>query len=143
MFDLVPTAGLLAAATPGQVNPIIQFAPLVLIFVVFYFMLIRPQQQRLKTHKEMIAALRRGDVVVTGGGFIGKIVRVNEQGDEVTVELAENVRVKVLKSTISEVRAKTEPVKGESGKTESGKGESGKGESGKAEPPVANDVGTE
>jgi preprotein translocase subunit YajC len=82
-------------------------APLVLIFVVFYFLLIRPQQQRLKQHREMIGNLRRGDVVVTGGGFIGKITRVSD--DEATVEIAENVRVKVLKATITEVRAKTEP----------------------------------
>jgi preprotein translocase subunit YajC len=98
-------AGLLAAA--GGQSFILQLAPLILIFVVFYFLLIRPQQQRLKTHKEMIGNLRRGDVVVTGGGMIGKITRVAD--DEATLELAENVRVKVLKSTISEVRAKTEP----------------------------------
>jgi preprotein translocase subunit YajC len=99
-------AGLLAAAGGGQ-SFMLQLLPLVLIFVVFYFLLIRPQQQRMKAHKELIANLRRGDVVVTGGGLIGKITRVAD--DEATVELAENVRVRVLKGTISEVRAKTEP----------------------------------
>jgi preprotein translocase subunit YajC len=99
--------GLLAAAGGGGQAMVLQLLPLVLIFVVFYFLLIRPQQQRLKAHKDMVGNLRRGDVVVTGGGMIGKITRVAD--DEATVELAENVRVRVLKSTISEVRAKTEP----------------------------------
>lgn len=98
-------AAILAAA--GPLGPIGTFLPLILIFVVFYFLLIRPQQQRLKAHKEMVENLRRGDVVVTGGGIIGKITRVH--GDEATLEIGENVRVKVLKATISEVRAKTEP----------------------------------
>jgi preprotein translocase subunit YajC len=112
-FALAP--GLLAAAAAPAAGPsmLIQLAPFVLIFVVFYFMLIRPQQQRIKAHRDMIANLRRGDVVVTGGGLIGKIVRVAETGDEATVELADNLRVKVLKSTITEVRAKTEPAKAE------------------------------
>ncbi len=105
MLMLTASAGVLAAAAGP--NLFVQLAPLVLIFVVFYFLLIRPQQQRLKAHREMVTNLRRGDVVVTGGGLIGKITRV--AGDEATVELAENVRVKVLKATISEVRAKTEP----------------------------------
>ncbi len=120
MFLLNAPAGLIAAAAAPAAGPsmLIQFAPLVLIFVVFYFMLIRPQQQRLKAHRAMIANLRRGDVVVTGGGLIGKIVRVAETGDEATVELAENLRVKVLKSTITEVRAKTEPAKAEKNEPE-------------------------
>lgn len=110
-----PFGPLLAAAAAPAAGPgmLIQLAPFILIFVVFYFMLIRPQQQRIKAHREMIAGLRRGDVVVTGGGLIGKIVRVAETGDEATVELADNLRVKVLKSTITEVRAKTEPAKAE------------------------------
>ena len=107
MFDTTAQAGLIAAAAGGSGNLVMQFAPLILIFVVFYFLLIRPQQQRLKSHKEMVENLRRGDVVVTGGGIIGKITRV--QDNEATLEVAENVRIKVLKNTISEVRAKTEP----------------------------------
>jgi preprotein translocase subunit YajC len=116
MILLDAQAGLLAAAaaTPAAgPNMLVQIVPFVLIFVVFYFMLIRPQQQRLKTHRDMLANLRRGDVVVTGGGLIGKIVRISDTGDEVTVELADNLRVKALKSTITEVRAKTEPAKAE------------------------------
>lgn len=105
----------LAAASPGGASAfLIQIAPFILIFVVFYFLLIRPQQQRVKKHREMVENLRRGDEVVTAGGMIGKVTRIAE--GEVTVELAENVRVKVIKHTISEVRARTEPSKGSKAK---------------------------
>jgi len=89
-------------------NALVQFLPLVLIFVVFYFLLIRPQQQKQKTHRAMLDALRRGDRVVTGGGLLGTVSRVvNDQ--EVEVDLAPNVRVKVLRSTISQVLSKPDP----------------------------------
>ncbi|HXV22845.1 MAG TPA: preprotein translocase subunit YajC [Alphaproteobacteria bacterium] len=85
--------------------------PLVLIFVVFWFLLIRPQQKKMKQHREMIAAIRRGDRVLTAGGIIGAVTKV--LGDsELQVEIAEGVRVKVARSTISEVLAKTEPARG-------------------------------
>jgi len=87
---------------------LIQFLPLVLIFVVFYFLLIRPQQRKAKDHKTMLDALRRGDRVVTGGGIIGTVVRVDNP-EEVTVDIAEGVRVRVLRSTISSVLAKPDP----------------------------------
>ena len=87
-----------------------QFIPLILIFVIFYFLLIRPQQKRIKEHKSMVDALTRGDNVVTAGGFIGKIVRVLED-DKAEVEIADNVTVKVVKSTITQVLSKTEPKK--------------------------------
>ena len=90
-------------------GPIGTVVPFVLVFVIMYFLLWRPQQQRAKDHRETIANIRRGDTVVTGGGFIGKVAKVDET--EVTVELAEGVRVKVVRGTISEVRAKGEPVK--------------------------------
>jgi preprotein translocase subunit YajC len=86
---------------------IMQIAPLILIFVVFYFLLIRPQQQARKRHMEMVAALKKNDIVVTSGGMIGKVKSVAE--DEVRVELAPNVDVRVLRHTIAEVRSKTEP----------------------------------
>ncbi|MES1202061.1 MAG: preprotein translocase subunit YajC [Pseudomonadota bacterium] len=86
---------------------IVQVAPLALIFIVFYFLMIRPQQRRMKAHQEMITALKRGDVIVTSGGLIGKVKSV--QDDEVRVELAPNVEVRVVRSTISEVRSKTDP----------------------------------
>jgi len=87
---------------------LIQFLPLVLIFVVFYFLLIRPQQRKAKDHKTMLDALRRGDRVVTGGGIIGTVARVDNP-EEVTVDIAEGVRVRVLRSTISSVLAKPDP----------------------------------
>jgi preprotein translocase subunit YajC len=87
---------------------LVQFLPLVLIFVVFYFLLIRPQQRKAKDHKTMLDALRRGDRVVTGGGIIGTVARV-ENPEEVTVDIADGVRVRVLRSTISSVLAKPDP----------------------------------
>jgi preprotein translocase subunit YajC len=86
----------------------LQFLPLVLIFVVFYFMLIRPQQKKAKDHRATLDALRRGDRVVTGGGIVGTIVRVDSP-EEVTVDIAEGVRVRIVRSTISSVLAKPDP----------------------------------
>jgi preprotein translocase subunit YajC len=91
-------------------NALIQFLPLILIFVVFYFLLIRPQQRKAKDQKAMLGALRRGDRVVTGGGIIGTVARVdNPEAEEVVVDIAENVRVRVLRSTITTVLAKPDP----------------------------------
>src|SRR5690242_19186798 len=92
-----------AASAGGTMAMIVQFAPLLFIFVIFYFLLIRPQQQKLKQHRATIDAVRKGDTVVTGGGLIGKVTKVDEH--ELEVELAANVRVKVVKATISDVRA--------------------------------------
>ncbi|KMK67211.1 preprotein translocase subunit YajC [Puniceibacterium sp. IMCC21224] len=89
-------------------SAIAQFVPLILIFGIMYFLLIRPQQKKLKEHTAMVKALRRGDQVVTQGGLIGKVVKVKEN-NEVEVELAENVKVRVVQSTISQVLSKTEP----------------------------------
>ena len=90
-------------------NALIQFLPLVLIFVVFYFLLIRPQQQKQKQQRSMLDALRRGDRVVTGGGIVGTVNKVTPGSDEIEVDIAQNVRVRVLRSTISTVLAKTDP----------------------------------
>ena len=79
--------------------------PLILLFGIFYFLLIRPQQQRIKTHQAMVEAVRRGDTVVTAGGLIGKVAKVKDDG-ELMVEIADNVQVRVLKSTLTEVRSK-------------------------------------
>ena len=87
---------------------IMQILPIVLIFVVFYFLLIRPQQRKVKQHREMVAALRRGDRVVTAGGIIGSVAKVVND-NEVLVEIAEGVRVRVVRSQISEVLSKTAP----------------------------------
>jgi len=109
MFISTAYAQAAAGAPGGGMESLMSLAPLVLIFVVFYFLLIRPQQKKLKEHKAMLEALRRGDKVVTGGGIVGTIVKVAD--DEATVEIAENVRVRVLRSTITTVLAKTEPAK--------------------------------
>ncbi|WP_412554544.1 preprotein translocase subunit YajC [Shimia sp. MIT1388] len=89
-----------------------QFLPLILIFVIMYFLLIRPQQKKMKEHQAMVAAVRRGDQVVTQGGLIGKVTKVKDDA-EIEVELAENVKVRVVKSTIAQVTSKTEPAKAE------------------------------
>ena len=87
----------------GLLGPAAQFLPLVLIFAVFYFLLIRPQQTRQKELKTSLSALRRGDRVVTGGGILGTVQRVKEGSDEIEVEIAPNVRVSVLRETITTV----------------------------------------
>ena len=98
------------AAAPPAGFEIMSFLPLILIFIVFYFLLIRPQQKRVKEQKAMLSALRRGDRVVTGGGIIGTISKVVSD-EEVIVEVAEGVRLRVLRATIASVLAKTEPGK--------------------------------
>jgi len=86
---------------------LLNILPLVLLFGIFYFLIIRPQQQRTKAHQAMVAAVKRGDTVVTAGGLIGKVSKVKDDG-EVMVEIADNVQVRVLKSTLTEVRSKGE-----------------------------------
>ena len=88
----------------------LQLVPILLMFVIFYFLLFRPQQQRAKQHREMVNNIRRGDTVVTSGGIIGKVTRVRDD-NEIEVEIADQTRVRVVKATIAEVRAKGEPVK--------------------------------
>ncbi len=94
-----------APAGPSLITQLLFFLPLILIF---YFLLIRPQQQRAKKHAEMIGAIKRGDTVVTSGGLIGKVNKVND--GEISLDLAENVRVRVIKAMVIEVRNKAEPV---------------------------------
>ena len=81
------------------------------LFAIMYFLLIRPQQKKLKAHQALVAALRRGDMVVTAGGILGKVTKVKDDGTEVEVEIATGVNVRVLKSTITTVLSKTEPAK--------------------------------
>lgn len=87
-----------------------QFVPLILIFAIMYFLLIRPQQKKMKEHQAMVAALRRGDQVVTQGGMVGKVVKVRDDG-ELELEIAEGVKVRVIQNTIATVVSKTEPAK--------------------------------
>ena len=96
-----------AQAAPGafdMLNSLI--VPTVLIIGIMYFLMIRPQQKRLKEHRDMIASIRRGDTVVTSGGIIGKVTKVEDQ--ELQVEIADGVRIKLLRSTVSELRGKGE-----------------------------------
>lgn len=90
---------------------IASLVPLILIFLIMYFLLIRPQQKKLKEHQAMVAALRRGDQVVTQGGLIGKVTKVKEEVGEIEVEIAPNVNVRVVRSTVASVMNKTEPAK--------------------------------
>ena len=89
-------------------SAIAQFVPLILIFAIMYFLLIRPQQKKVKEHQKMVEALRRGDQVITQGGIIGKVTKVKEDG-EIEVEIATGVKVRVIKSTVAQVVSKTEP----------------------------------
>jgi preprotein translocase subunit YajC len=93
---------------PGAGSAIAQFVPLILIFLIMYFLLIRPQQKKAKDHRAMVEALRRGDQVITAGGIVGKVTKVQEDG-MVEVEIADGVKVKVMKHTIGQVLNKTEP----------------------------------
>lgn len=99
------------AADPAAPNALLNLAPLVLVFVIFYFLLIRPQQQARKKHMEMVSNVHRGDVVVTAGGIVGKVTKVLEgdDGDKVMVELGDNMTVKVLKHTLTDVKSKSQP----------------------------------
>ena len=92
-------------------NGIAGFLPIILIFAIMYFMLIRPQQKKMKEHQAMVEAVRKGDKIVTQGGIVGKVSRVPE-GAEIEVEIADGVKVKVIKSTIAQVLSKTEPAQG-------------------------------
>lgn len=84
------------------------FVPIILIFGIMYFLMIRPQQKKMKDHRNMVAALRKGDQIITQGGIIGKVTKVKED-NEVEVEIAKDVKVRILKSTITQVMNKTEP----------------------------------
>jgi preprotein translocase subunit YajC len=100
----------------------ISLMPLVLIFVVFYFLLIRPQQKKMKTHREMIAAVKRGDKVLTAGGIIGTVVKVEESDDVLLVEIAKDIRVRVARSTISDLLNKPQAGKAADTRAEAGAG---------------------
>lgn len=96
-----------AAQGPGLFESL---APLILIVVIFWFLILRPQNKKMKEHREMVNNVRRGDSVVTAGGLIGKVTKVKDD-NEIEVEFADGVRMRVVKSTLSDVRAKGEPAK--------------------------------
>jgi len=94
----------------GGDSMLVSLLPFILIFVIMYFLILRPQQKRVKQHQEMVKNIRRGDTVVTSGGLIGKVTKVVDD-DQVEIEIGEEVRVRQLRQMIAEVRAKGEPVK--------------------------------
>jgi preprotein translocase subunit YajC len=99
------------AAAGGDANSMLMsLLPFALIFVIMYFLILRPQQKKVKDHQELVKNIRRGDTVVTSGGIIGKVTKVKDDG-EIEVEIADNTRVRVIKGTVAEVRVKGEPVK--------------------------------
>jgi preprotein translocase subunit YajC len=97
-----------AQAAGGEGSILGSLMPLVLIFAVFWFLLIRPQQQKAKAHRAMLGAIRRGDKLVLGGGIMGKVTKVNDD-DEVTVEISKDVKVLVKRALIADIIAKPEP----------------------------------
>jgi preprotein translocase subunit YajC len=100
-----------AGGTAGGADLLVQFGPLVLIFVVFWFLLIRPQQKRAKEHRAMVQALKRGDKIVTNGGIFGQVSHVGD--DHLMVEIADGVKIKIVRDAVSAVPAKPEPKKDE------------------------------
>jgi preprotein translocase subunit YajC len=122
MMPISPAFAQGAGGVPSGFD-LISLLPLVLIFVVFYFLLIRPQQKKMKVHREMIAALKRGDKVLTSGGIIGTVVKVED--NELLVEIAKDVRVRVARGTVSDVLGKPEPARAGAAAGQTGAGESG------------------
>ena len=100
------------AAAPGAGDFLSMILPLVAIMAVFYFLLIRPQQRKMKEHQEMLKKVVKGDTIVTSGGLIGKVVKIVDD-NEIQVEVGENVKVRLLRSGIADVRSRGEPVKSE------------------------------
>jgi preprotein translocase subunit YajC len=105
-------AGGLFGGAGGEGGMLMQLLPFALIFVIMYFLILRPQQKRVKQHQELVKNMRRGDTVVTNGGLIGRIVKVVDD-HEIEIELADGVRVRQMRSMVNDVRAKGEPVKEE------------------------------
>jgi preprotein translocase subunit YajC len=99
-----------AAGAPGL--DMMAYVPLLLIFVILYFFILRPQQKRAKEHQEMVKNVRRGDTLITSGGLVGRVTKVVDD-DQVEMEIADGVRVRQVKSMVAEVRVKGEPVKDE------------------------------
>jgi preprotein translocase subunit YajC len=109
-FYVITPAYAQSASALGGSEMLMQVVPFILIFVIMYFLMIRPQQKRQKEHQEMIKNVRRGDQVVMSGGLIGKVAKVTDD-NEVELEIADNVRVRVTRASIADVRSKGEPVK--------------------------------
>ena len=100
------------AAPGGSGDMLMSLLPFILIFVIMYFLILRPQQKRVKQHREMVKNLRRGDTIITSGGIVGKVTKVIDD-DQVEMEITDGVRIRQVRGMISDVRAKGEPVKDE------------------------------
>ena len=107
-----PLGGLFGGGAGGDGGMLMSLLPFVLIFVIMYFLILRPQQKRVKMHAEMVKNVRRGDTVVTNGGLIGKVTKVIDD-DQIEIEIADDVRIRQMRQMVSDVRAKGEPVKDE------------------------------
>ena len=108
MLFSTPAYAQATTAAGGPADIFMSLMPLLLLFVLFYVMILRPQQKRAKAHKAMVEGLKRGDMVITSSGFIGKVAKVSD--DEVMLELGENVKVRMLKADVAELRGKPVPV---------------------------------
>jgi preprotein translocase subunit YajC len=109
---LISPAFAQAASPLGGDSMLVSLLPFILIFIIMYFLILRPQQKRAKAHQEMVRNVRRGDTVITSGGLVGKVTKVIDD-DHIEVEVAEDVRVRQMRSMVADVRAKGEPVKEE------------------------------
>jgi preprotein translocase subunit YajC len=111
MFVTAALAQEAGAAAPslGATDLLVQFAPILLLVVIFWFLIFRPQQKRMKTHQAMLSSITRGDTVVTTGGIVGKVTKAVE-GEDLEVQIADGVRIKVVRGMISDVRSKSQPV---------------------------------
>jgi preprotein translocase subunit YajC len=101
-----------ASSLGGEGGMLMSLLPFVLIFVIMYFLILRPQQKRVKAHQEMVKNVRRGDTVVTNGGLVGKVTKVIDD-DQIEIEIADEVRIRQMRAMLTDVRAKGEPVKDE------------------------------
>jgi preprotein translocase subunit YajC len=100
----------------GSTDMLTSLLPFVLIFVIMYFLILRPQQKRVKQHAEMVKNVRKGDTVITSGGLVGRVTKVIDD-DQIEVEVADGVRIRQMKQMVTDVRAKGEPVKDDDGKS--------------------------
>ena len=94
----------------GEGNLLMSLLPFILIFVIMYFLILRPQQKRVKSHQEMVKNVRRGDTVITNGGLVGRVTKVSDD-EHIEIEIADGVRIRQMRQMLTEVRAKGEPVK--------------------------------
>lgn len=104
---VTPAYAQAAAPAAGGAAAFAQFVPLILVFLIMYFLIMRPQQKKMRQHREMIEALKKGDTVITQGGIIGKVMAVRDE--EVEVEIAQGVRIRVVRSTVAQVVNRTAP----------------------------------